>query len=141
MAGGVDREIYGDTPGAQVVDAQDGRHDIPREVVKDQHLPYRLARVGENGRVGRLHARTVGVGGLFGGIEVQDALDGGWALLVSRLSARRVGMQSAHLSAGREVKPWSFSFFRVYVGICVSMCLAGARPVVVTACAGRTDGR
>lgn len=76
MAGGADGEVYGHAPGAEVVDTQYGRHDIAREVVEDEDLPYGLAGLGEDRGVGGGEgAVRVFVGGLLRGVEVEDALD------------------------------------------------------------------
>lgn len=80
----VDRQVDGHAPGPQVVDTQDRGDDIPREVVKYQDLPYRLARFGEDWGVGGgQSAVRVVIGGLLRGVEVEDALDGRWELLLA----------------------------------------------------------
>jgi len=103
-------QINGHTPGAQVVDAQHRGHDIAREVVEDQNLPYGLARGGENGCVGSGEgiAGVVVVGGLLWRVEIEDALDGGCREKKDRLAVHwEAGACSrTHRPGGRGGRPW-----------------------------------
>lgn len=64
MSGGVYVQMDGNPPLSQIGYSQHTGYDIPAHVVEDQHLEYRFAGLGEEGRV--RGSRIVSIGGWFG---------------------------------------------------------------------------
>jgi hypothetical protein len=107
-AGSVDVQMYGDSPGAQVRDAEDTTNHISSQVVKDKNLPDGFA-VGIEDRSG-FGDEAVGEGGIVlcvcafgrGVVEVEDLFDGRWRGQYAHLLAERRGSRT-HLAVAKGV--------------------------------------